>query len=107
VIDTIDREGLLANAERMGGQIRQIIEQKTAGTGRLVETRGRGLMLGFQLDRDCPELVADALQRGLLINVTGGNTVRLLPPLNISAAQATELAEGVADLILTIPAPQP
>jgi acetylornithine aminotransferase len=57
-------------------------------------------MLGFQLDRDCPELVKLALDDGLLINVTAGNTVRLLPPLNITEAQATELAEGVAHLIL-------
>jgi acetylornithine aminotransferase len=57
-------------------------------------------MLGFQLDRDCTELVSQALQHGLLINVTNGNTVRLLPPLIISEAEATELAEGVANLIL-------
>ena len=56
-------------------------------------------MLGFQLDRDCPELVKAALDAGLLINVTAGNTVRLLPPLIISEDEARELAQGVANLI--------
>ena len=67
---------------------------------RITEVRGRGLMLGFQLDRDCTELTERALEAGLLINVTAGNTIRLLPPLNINEAEARELAEGVANLIV-------
>jgi acetylornithine aminotransferase len=56
-------------------------------------------MLGFELDRDCSELVARALDAGLLINVTTGNTVRLLPPLVINEAESRELGEGLARLI--------
>ncbi|PLW67503.1 aspartate aminotransferase family protein [Pseudohalioglobus lutimaris] len=100
VIETIASENLMSNATKMGALIREIIHGKTKSSGRLVETRGKGLMLGFQLDRDCPELVARALEAGLLINVTSGNTVRLLPPLLISESEATELANGVAELIL-------
>lgn len=100
VIDTIINEGLAENATKMGALIRDTIEHQTAGSGRLVETRGKGLMLGFQLDRDCPELVEQALHAGLLINVTSGNTVRLLPPLIINESEASELAEGVANLIM-------
>jgi acetylornithine/N-succinyldiaminopimelate aminotransferase len=100
VMDAIEGEETLAHVTRMGALIRGVIEREVKDSGRLVEMRGRGLMLGFQLDRDCPELVQRALDDGLLINVTAGNTVRLLPPLIISEAQATELAEGVANLIL-------
>ena len=56
-------------------------------------------MLGIQLYRDCGELVERALAAGLLINVAGGNTIRLLPPLVINAQEARELAVGVAALI--------
>ena len=56
-------------------------------------------MIGIQLDRDCPELVGKALSRGLLINVTAGNTIRLLPPLIINAQEAQQLGRGVVDLI--------
>jgi acetylornithine aminotransferase len=52
------------------------------------EIRGLGLMLGIELDRDCGDLVSRALQEHLLINVTAGNVVRLLPPLIISDAEA-------------------
>ena len=100
VIDTIVNQGLMRNASEMGALIRDTIAAETKGSGRLVETRGKGLMLGFELDRDCPELVERALNAGLLINVTSGNTVRLLPPLIINRAEATELAGGVAELIL-------
>ncbi len=100
VIDTIVNQGLMHNASEMGALIRDTIAAETKGSGRLVETRGKGLMLGFELDRDCPELVERALNAGLLINVTSGNTVRLLPPLLINRAEATELAGGVAELIL-------
>ena len=100
VIDTIVHQGLMRNASDMGALIRDTIAAETKGSGRLVETRGKGLMLGFELDRDCPELVERALNAGLLINVTNGNTVRLLPPLLINRAEATELAGGVAELIL-------
>ena len=65
----------------------------------IADIRGRGLMLGIQLQRDCGELVQQALDAGLLINVTAGNTIRLLPPLIINEQEARELATGVADLI--------
>ena len=83
----------------MGALIRETIADDPAAAARVTEVRGRGLMLGFQLDRDCPELAQKALEAGLLINVTAGNTIRLLPPLTITEAQARELAEGVANLI--------
>ena len=100
VLDAIEGEEMLAHVTRMGALIRERVAEAVGDSGRLVETRGRGLMLGFQLDRDCPELVQQALDNGLLINVTAGNTVRLLPPLIISEAEARELADGVANLIL-------
>ncbi len=99
VLDAIEGEELLANVTRMGALIRALITEQVGDSGRLVETRGRGLMIGLQLDRDCPELVQIALEDGLLINVTAGNTIRLLPPLVINETEATELAEGVANLI--------
>ncbi|WP_223178012.1 aspartate aminotransferase family protein [Pseudohalioglobus sediminis] len=100
VVDTILGSGLLDNAVRMGALIREHIESATASSGKLRSVRGKGLMLGFEVNRECPELVAKALEQGLLINVTNGNTVRLLPPLIINETEANELAEGVAKLIL-------
>jgi acetylornithine/N-succinyldiaminopimelate aminotransferase len=99
VVNTIMEQGLLANATAMGQLIRDEIHSALGESSRVVEIRGRGLMLGIELDRDCPELVGKALERGLLINVTAGRTVRLLPPLIISSDEARALARGVAELI--------
>ena len=99
VVNTLMEEDLLANATAMGQLIREVIPNTLGEDSAVVDIRGRGLMLGIELDRDCPELVARALERGLLINVTAGNTIRLLPPLIIDAEEARQLARGVAELI--------
>jgi acetylornithine aminotransferase len=98
VINTITSEGLCANASAMGQLITDVLMADPAAEN-IREIRGRGLMLGIELDRDCGELVQRGLDAGLLINVTAGNTVRLLPPLVINESEARELAEGVARLI--------
>jgi acetylornithine aminotransferase len=61
--------------------------------------RGKGMMLGIELDRPCSELVAMALDEKLLINVTAGNVVRLLPPLIISDEEADQIVSTVCRLI--------
>jgi len=98
VVDTISREGLCENAIAMGRVISDTLLAQ-CGLGKIREIRGRGLMLGIELGRDCGELVPRALEAGLLINVTAGNTIRLLPPLIIDESEARALAEGVARLI--------
>lgn len=107
VIDTITRDGLCDNATVMGQLITDTLHaelgDKVGEAGRVREIRGKGLMLGIQLHRECGELVERALDAGLLINVAGGDTIRLLPPLVINAQEARELAVGVADLIRSFP----
>lgn len=99
VVNTIIEQNLLSNATAMGQIIRDEISSSAAASEVVVEIRGKGLMLGIQLDRDCPELVGKAREHGLLINVTAGNTIRLLPPLIINAEQAHLLGGVVAKLI--------
>jgi len=100
VVNTIAREGLCENALKMGQLLRDTLLSNPEVAPLIAEIRGSGLMLGIELRRDCGELVATALEAGLLINVTAGNTIRLLPPLVISEAETLELARGVARLIL-------
>ena len=63
------------------------------------EIRQKGLMIGIQLDRDCGELVANGLEAGVVLNVTSGSVVRLLPPLTMSDDDAEELASKVSSII--------
>jgi len=99
VVNTIVGEELADNASAMGQVIIDTVLSDPEVARKVTEVRGKGLMLGFQLNRDCGELVQKALEEGLLINVAAGNTIRLLPPLIINETEARELATGVAALI--------
>ena len=63
------------------------------------QIRGRGLMIGIELEKECGELVQKALCRNLLINVASGNVIRLLPPLIISENQGRKIVDEVVSLI--------
>ncbi|GAB3274351.1 aspartate aminotransferase family protein [Parahaliea aestuarii] len=99
VVNTIVNEGLAQQAAQRGEQLRAALARELADDDRVVDIRGRGLMVGVELNRDCGALVGLALQEGLLINVTAGNVLRLLPPLIISETQVDELAAAIGKLL--------
>ncbi|MFP4155941.1 MAG: aspartate aminotransferase family protein [Halothiobacillaceae bacterium] len=100
VLEVIERDGLLARAERLGARIRDGLAGALADCDAVREVRGRGLMIGIELDRPCPELIGRALEEErLLINVTAGCVVRLLPPLILSDEQADRVVTAVAGLV--------
>lgn len=103
VLDALENDGLIARAGELGDRMLARFRARLAGDNRVVEVRGRGLMIGIELDADCPDLVARALDAGLLINVTGGRVVRLLPPLVLTDAQADELVDRTCALIESRP----
>ena len=98
-IETIKQDGLMANAERIGALIRELMAEALAGEKGVVEIRGHGLMIGIELDRPCGVLVGKALAAGLLINVTADSVIRLLPSLIFSENEAKELVDRTAPLI--------
>jgi len=96
VFDTIEKENLLANAFARGAQLRE-----TAAALPLVrEVRGAGLLLGVEIADFLPEegesgppalrLTRRLIAAGLLVVPAGENTIRLLPPLNVTAAECEE-----------------
>ena len=98
-IAVIEQDGLMANAEKIGERMRQGFRDAFAGLSGIKEIRGKGLMIGIELDRPCADLVKQALAEGLLINVTSDSVVRLLPALIYSEAEADELVSRLAPLI--------
>ena len=100
---TVAREivdgGLVERAAQLGERMLQRLGNALAGHNDVREIRGQGLMLAIELNKPCGHLVTDALQAGLLINVTQGNIVRLLPPLILTDEQADALVDGVITLI--------
>ncbi len=98
-LDAIADEGLLDNAVRTGDAIRTGLGKAFAGVAGVIDIRGRGLMIGIELDRPCGDLVATALANGLLINVTAERVIRLLPPLIFTLPDAQRLVDALAPLI--------
>lgn len=98
VIETIVREQLAERAAALGERIRDNF-RSSLSEDVVKDVRGQGLMIGIELHQPCAELVSEALQEGLLINVTAGSVVRLLPPLIFSDEQADILCEKLGRLI--------
>lgn len=98
-IAAIEDEGLLAHASSMGEFIRTEMASALAEVPGVRDIRGKGLMIGIELDRPCGVLVSRGLEAGLLINVTNDCVVRLLPPLNFSTEDARHLVAELAALI--------
>ncbi|OOZ40071.1 aspartate aminotransferase family protein [Solemya pervernicosa gill symbiont] len=99
VLDTIERESLAERAEALGERILNNLSKALGECEGIVEYRGKGLMIGVELDRPCGELVGNALKKGLLINVANDTTVRLLPPLIMSDEEADQMVDTLAPLI--------
>jgi acetylornithine/N-succinyldiaminopimelate aminotransferase len=94
-IETIEADGLLERANRVGEFFRSRFEALKAKCPHIREVRAKGAMIGIQLGVDGTPIVAECLKRRLLINCTHQTVIRLLPALNISDSQ---LAEGCAIL---------
>ncbi len=98
-LDIIESEKLMANATAMGDFLRDGFRARLEGIAGVHEIRGKGLMIGIELDLPCDDLVRHALDAGLLINVTNDNVIRLLPPLTMQRDEAEQLVTRLAPLI--------
>ena len=106
VIDTINSDNLIDNAEQLGDYMLKSFIERLSGINAVTQIRGRGLMIGIELDNnqlkhDCTDFVKLALEKNLLINVAGGNVIRLLPPLIINQQHADTIIATVSDLIIS------
>ncbi len=99
VLETMRDEELVERAREKGERLRGQLEQALRGLNCVREVRGHGLMIGIELDRACTELVARALDKRLLINVTTDRVIRLLPPLVIDDEQIDIIVNTLRDLI--------
>lgn len=98
VIDLIQKENLVENAAKMGAYIVDQLKQQLVDQN--VTVRGFGLMIGIELPKACAELVNIARDEyHLIINVTAGSVVRLLPTLNITQEQADQLIARLVKMI--------
>jgi acetylornithine/succinyldiaminopimelate/putrescine aminotransferase len=88
--DVIDTPELLRSVRNLGTRFCEGLEEIDA----IAEVRGRGLMVGARLDGvDARDLAERLLDRGLIANPIGGDTLRFLPPLVIGDAEVDQALE--------------
>ncbi len=99
VLDEFERLNIIDHAAQMGDYLLNQFRARLAGENAVKDIRGKGLMLGIELNVPCTELVQSAFERHLLINVTADKVIRMLPPLIINQEEADQLCEILCDLI--------
>ncbi|UCB53941.1 MAG: acetylornithine transaminase [Thiotrichales bacterium] len=101
VIKTISDENLVDRAARIGNMLHSKLVAALGKVPGVTEIRGQGLMIGIQLEKPCKQLMAEALQQGLLISVQADHVIRLLPPLTISEEQIDTLTTRLSSLVIS------
>jgi acetylornithine/N-succinyldiaminopimelate aminotransferase len=106
VLDALEAGNFTDRAAALGRRMYAALADRLEGVKGVKQIRGKGLMIGIELDRPCADVKTKALARGVLVNVTAEKTVRLLPPMIITDAEADQLAEATAQSVrefLTVP----
>lgn len=99
VINTLADSALLSGADVLREQLLSSFRAHLVDAASVAEVRGLGLMIGIEVTVPTENLVTAALELGVVINLTAGNTLRLLPPLVMSAAEAEQLGKAVAEAV--------
>jgi acetylornithine aminotransferase len=103
VIDLLEKGKLADRAAKLGQRLLGKLKETLGRFAGVRDIRGCGLMLAIELDRPCKDILTLALARGILINVTAENIIRLLPPLIFTDDEAdllvTELTACVREFL--------
>jgi acetylornithine/N-succinyldiaminopimelate aminotransferase len=95
VIETIEKDDLLGNAQRVGSLLAAGLEHE-----HVTQIRQRGLLIGLDLDRDvAPQVAAVARDRGFILNDCAPRRIRLAPPLVLTSEEADTLVAAWPDLL--------
>ncbi len=92
-VGEIVAEDLPAHALAMGEYMTQKFNELKTKYDFIEECRGKGLLLGLQLNREGADIVKSCLDKGLLINCTAGTVLRFVPPLNITKDDVDQMLE--------------
>ena len=99
VIAVIEKEGLLANATKVGALLKEALQSFVDKYDKVLEVRGKGLMLGLVIDGDAKEIVDALAGQGLLALTAGPNVVRFLPPLCLGEDDLEDAVDMISDAL--------
>lgn len=98
-IEMIEKEGLLANVDRLSEIFRQRLEALQEDCGIIREVRVLGMMIGIELSIEGGPTVKGCMERNLLVNCTQQTVVRLLPAMTLTEEQANEGCDILAEVL--------
>ena len=98
-INTLQDDHLIERAAVLGDRIMASFKTALAGVEHVVEIRGKGCMIGIELNKPCKSLFSAAMAAGLIINVTADTVIRLLPPFIMTDDQADQVLAILTPLI--------
>ena len=100
VLDIIEEQGLVENAREQGERLLARLRDELGDCPQVLAIRGQGLMIGVELRQPVRDLALIAARdQGLLINVTRGKTIRLLPPLVIDEQEVEMIVKGLCGVL--------
>ena len=102
VISVIEDEGLLENAVKVGGLLREALQGFVDTYDKLLEVRGKGLMLGLVVDGEAAPVLAELQGQGLLALSAGKNVIRFLPPLTLGEDDLEDAVDMISDALANV-----
>jgi acetylornithine aminotransferase len=99
VLTALAEDGVMQQATLIREALVSALRDNLCDPNLISEVRGRGLMIGIQPNTATGEIVKRGLDHGLLLNIAGGDTIRVLPPLVMTLEQAGELGAGIARIL--------
>ncbi len=95
----VEDEQLLAKVQDTGGYLMSRLGKLVNGSSRAVEVRGRGLLVGVQLNEPARPIAEAGLDRGFLLNFVQGNILRFLPSFLIERSHVDQVCTLLSDLL--------
>ena len=99
VIEVIEEEKLLENATKVGGLLKEALQGFVDKYDKLLEVRGKGMMLGLVVDGEAKDIVEALKGQGLLALTAGKNVVRFLPPLTLGEDDLEDAVDMISDAL--------
>ncbi len=99
VVNILETNKIDKHAAELGSYFLENFKKSLEGVRGVADIRGKGLMMAIELEKNCPDLAEKALNNKLLINVTSGNVIRLLPPLIMTKQEADQVVSILTDTL--------
>lgn len=102
VIDIVSKKDFLKNVENKGSYLKDELKSLSFKHKEIKKIKGKGLMLGIDLDLDVKKIVNESIKNNLLVINASNKTIRLVPPLNVSKEEIDLFIKKFENVIIQL-----